>query len=193
MSFIFRIALTCFAVALGFAATAQASTQMVSSSSPEETVQSLYRQVQHRAPSGLPVDGDMQIIAPFLSGSLRRKFDLAAACESDWNLKNHGQMIKAPFSWSEFGLFSGANERISPASFHIESVHKDRDASFQITVSFTHRPGDGSGSWHVTDHLIHEDGRFVLDDVLFSKNASGESLTLTGILSEGCERAHWVG
>lgn len=193
MSLILKVALPCFAAALGLMATAQTTKQVTPSNRAEATVRSLYREVQLRAPSGLLDDGDMRLFAPYLSESLRRKIGLAEACGRDWSRQNRGQIIKAPFAWSEFGIFSGANERTSPATFHIESIHKAKDGSFQVVVGLTYRPGDGPGSWHVTDHVIQEDGRFVLDDVFFPKDDSEESSTLTGILSEGCEGPRWVG
>jgi|ERR1700683_513842 len=190
---ILKTVLFCFAVALGLTATAQTNEQATSPTRPEATVRSLYREVINRAPSGLLGDADMQILAPYLSKSLRRKIDLAEACEKDWVRQNRGQMVKAPFAWSEFGIFSGANERTSPGKFHIESIRKADDGSFQIAVGLTYRPGDGSGSWRVIDHVIQEDGRFVLDEVLFPKEGPEDDSTLTGILSKGCDGPHWVG
>ena len=183
----------CCAVASGLTAVAQTTKQVAQSNRPEATVRSVYREVQLHAPSGLPGKDDMRVFAPYLSESLRRKIGQAEACGKDWNRQNGGQLEKAPFAWSEFGIFSGANERTSPATFQIESIHKTRDGSFQVVVGFTYRPGDGPGSWHVTDRVIQEGGRFVLDDVFFPKDDSGEDATLTGILSEGCEGAHWIG
>ncbi len=191
MNLIIKVALSFFAAAFGLMAIAQTTKETTPSNRPEATVRNLYREVHNRAPSGLLVDGDMQIFTPYLSESLRRKIGLAEACGNDWNRQNRGQMVKAPFAWSEFGLFSGANERTSPATFHIESIHKVKDGSFQIVVGFTYRPEDGPGSWHVTDHVVQEDGHFVLDDVFFPKDASQESSTLTGILSEGCDGPRW--
>lgn len=190
---ILKSALFCFAVAFGLTAIAQTNGQMMPHNSPEAVVRSLYQEVQNRAPSGLLGDSDMRIFSPYLSKSLRRKIDLAEACEKDWIRQNRGQMVKAPFAWSEFGIFSGANERTSPGKFHIESIRKAEDGSFQIVVGFTYRPGDGSGSWHVTDHVIKEDGRFVVDNVLFPKEGPEDASTLTSRLSEGCEGPRWVG
>lgn len=187
MNQILSSVLFCLAVAPGFAAPAQTNTHVTQPNRPEATVRSLYQEVQNRAPSGLLDDANKRIFAPYLSKSLRRKIDLARACEKDWVRQNRGQMVKAPFAWSEFGIFSGANERTSPGEFHIESVRKTEDGSFQVVVGFTYRPGDGPGSWRVTDRVIKEDGRFVVDDVQFPKEGLEDGSTLTGMLSEGCE------
>lgn len=193
MNPILKVVLFCFAAAWGLTATAQTTEEVIPANHPEATVRSLYREVQSRAPSGLLRSADMRIFAPYLSKSLRQKIDLAEACERDWVRRNHGQVVKAPFAWSEFGMFSGTNERTSPGKFHIEGIRKADDGSFQIVVRLTYRSGDGSGSWRVTDHVIQEHGRFVLDDVLFPKEGPEDDSTLTGRLSEGCKGPRWVG
>ena len=175
------------------AVAAQTAEQATPPTSPGSMVQSVYRKVQNRAPSGLLDDADMRIFAPYLSKSLRRKIDLAQGCEKDWARKNRGQIMKAPFAWSEFGMFSGANERTSPGRFHIEIIRKTRDGAFQVVVGLAYRPGDGPGSWRVTDRVIQEDGRFVIDDVFFLKDGTEDGSTLTSRFSEGCVGARWVG
>ena len=178
----------------GFAFTAAQTTERATPPSrAESTVRSVYREVLNRAPSGLLDDAEMRIFSPYLSKSLRRKIELAQGCEKDWARQNRGQIMKAPFAWSEFGIFSGANERTSPERFHIESVHKTGDGAFQVVVSFTYRPVDGSGSWRVKDRLIQEEGQFVMDEVFFLKDGTEDGSTLTATLSEGCEGARWVG
>jgi hypothetical protein len=193
MKSILDAVLLCFAVAWGLTAKAQTTEHVKPANRPEGTVASLYREVQIHAPSGLLSGAEMRIFSPYLSKSLLRKIDLAKACEKDWIRQNRGQVIKAPFAWSEFGMFSGANERTSPGKFHIQSIRKADDGSLQIVVRLTYRPGDGFGSWRVIDHVIQENGRFVLDDVLFPKDDSEDGSTLTGRLSQGCEGPRWVG
>src|SRR5689334_19639467 len=141
---------------VGFAlmAAAQTAERAMRPTRPEATVRSVYRKVQNRAPSGLLDDADMRIFSPYLSKALRRKIDLAKDCEKDWNRQNRRQIMKAPFAWSEFGMFSGANERTSPGQFHIEGIRKTGDGAFQVVVGLAYRPGDGSGSWRVTDRVI---------------------------------------
>ena len=193
MNTILKTLVFCFVVAFGLTGLAQTTDDVGSASRVEAMVRRLYTKVQNRAPSGLLGDADMRIFAPYLSKTLRRKIDLAGACEKDWNRQNHGQLVKAPFAWSEFGMFSGANERTSPGKFHIESVRKDEDGSFRVVVALTYRPGDGVGSWRVTDDVVREDGHFVLDDVQFPKDETEEGSTLAGRLSEGCDGPRWVG
>lgn len=154
MNLIFKSFLFCLVAALGLTTAAQTTEQTTPSTRPEAMVRSLYRKVESRAPSGLFSDADMRLFFPYLSKSLRRKIDLARACGKDWSRQNRGQIVKAPFAWSEFGMFSGANERTSPGQFHIESVHKTGDGAFQVTVGLMYRPGDGSGLWRVTDRVI---------------------------------------
>ena len=161
---------------------------------PETVVRSLYHEVVVRAPSGLLDGSNARIFAPFLSGSLLRKIEVARSCERDWFRQNRGRPVKAPFSWSEAGIFSGPNERTYPGDFHIESTQAEKNGAFRVVVSFTYRPIDGPGSWRVTDLMVREDGRFVLDEVMFPKDETRDvDLTLSEILSEGCDGSHWVG
>jgi hypothetical protein len=190
---IIKAYLICLVVALGFNASAQTAGEITIPSSFKATINDLYLYVQTHAPSGLLNEMDMKILSPYLSKSLYKKMSLAETCEKDWELHNHGKAIKAPFAWSEFGLFSGANERISPESYNIDSITKDNDGSFYVVVVFRYRHMDGSGIWHVTDHVILEDGNYVLDDVLFNDESQERSSKLTGILSQGCKGSHWVG
>ncbi len=187
-----KVFLFCLA---GFAlsAAAQTTQRPTPRARPESTVRSVYREVQNRAPSGLLDGADMRLFAPYLSKALRQKIDLAEGCGKDWARQNRGQIIKAPFAWSEFGIFSGGVERTSPGHFHIESIHKAEDGAFQIVVVLAYRRGDGSVSWRVIDRVIQEEGHFVIDDVLFPKDATEDGSTLTGILSEGCKVSHWIG
>jgi hypothetical protein len=91
-------------------------------------------------------------------------------------------------------MFTGANERTSPGTFRVENTTAERDGSFQILVSFTYLPQDGSGAWLVVDTLVREDGRFVVNEVTFPKEGTEKTdWTLSQMLSEGCAGTHWVG
>jgi hypothetical protein len=182
-----------FAIAWVLAIPGHTAAKALQNNGAEITVRNLYREVVLRAPSGLLSSANRRIFEPYLSRSLRRKMGLADACEKDWIRQNPEQAEKAPFGWSEFGLFSGENERTSPGDFHIESPRKDDDGSFHIDVTFTYRPVDGKGSWRVTDRVIREDGRFVVDEVFFPKEEGEGAFTLSDRLSEGCDGPHWVG
>ena len=161
---------------------------------PEAVVSRLYHEVVVRAPSGLLNGSEMRIFAPFLSRSLRRKIEVTSACERDWLRQNRGRMVKAPFSWSEAGIFSGPNERTSPGDFHIESTQAEKTGTFRVVVRFTYRPIDGPGSWRVVAIVVREDGRFVVDEVIFPKGETKDvDRTLSQILSQGCEGSRWVG
>jgi len=172
---------------------AQTSQPTASANSPEHTVRSLYRQVLVRAPSGLLDGANRRIFAPYLGQSLLRKIGTARACEQDWFRQNRGRMEKAPFAWSEAGMFTGPNERTYPGSFQIESIKAEKDGSFRVMVSFAYRPSDGQGSWRVEDTAVQEDGRFVVNEVTFPAERSESAYTLSQRLSEGCKGPRRVG
>ncbi len=173
--------------------TAHTAEPTTSVDSPERTVRSLYREVLIHAPSGLLYGKNRRLFAPYLSRSLLRKVETARACSRDWIRQNRGQMVKAPFGWSEAGLFTGGNEKTSPGTFRIESTKAERDGSFRSTVAFSFRPSDGPGSWLVVDSVIREGGRFVVNEVTFPKDGSEDAYTLSHLLAEGCEGSRWVG
>jgi hypothetical protein len=189
----FRHAVLLLAMAWITGGTAHTSEPISSADSPEQTVRSLYSRVLVRAPSGLLDGANKTIFAPYLSRSLRRKIETARACYQDWFRQNKGQMVKAPFAWSEAGMFTGANERTSPGTFRIESMKAQKDGSFRVAVSFTYRASDGPGSWRVVDSVVREDGRFVVDEVTFPTERSEAAYTLSHTLSEGCDGPRWVG
>ena len=102
--------------------------------------------------------------------------------------------MKAPFAWSEFGIFSGYNERGSPGSFKIESIQAKPDGSFRADVLLTYLPADGPGSWRVSVRIVQQHNRLVVDDVTYLRDQPGDSeRRLSEILSEGCDGSRWVG
>ena len=189
-----RAVLLLLAMAWSTSSSAHTSQPTASADSPEQTVRSLYREVLAHAPSGLLDGPNTRIFAPYLSRSLLRKMRTAGACEQDWFRQNRGQMVKAPFAWSETGMFTGGNERTYPGSFRIESTRAGKDGSFLILVSFAYRPADGPGTWSVVDTLVREDGHFVVNEVTFPKEGTDKAdWTLSQMLSEGCAGTAWVG
>lgn len=189
------IVLLGFTTASAFGQQASPSKQLPND--PKTFVQSLYAQVVAHAP-GFLLDGvrNEKIFDPYLSKSLHHRIDLASACSKDWFRQNHGQMVKPPLAWGEFGLFTGANERVSPSSFQIDKVHAEEDGSFRITVKLTYWPVDGSGSWRVTAIVVREDGRLALSDVIYLKDSDRTDdidTPMSKILTEGCDGTHWVG
>lgn len=164
---------------------------------PEALARSLYTQVVARAPSGLLYGaGNRKVFDPYLSELLLHRIQLADACSKDWLRKNRGRAIKAPFEWSESGLFSGGNERTSPGDFQIERIQREKDGLFRVNVKLTYRPQDGPGSWRVAAVLVLEDGRLAVDDVIYLKDPDRSDqvdTSLSKVLAHGCEGPHWVG
>ncbi len=161
---------------------------------PETLVRSLYHEVVVRHPSGLPSSADMKIFAPYLSKSLLHRIELARACSRDWVRQNQGRILKAPFSWSEAGLFSGGDEKTSPGDFQIERTQAERTEPIRVNVRLTYRPEDGPGSWRVAAIVVPEDGHSVVDDVIYLKNRPQDlEWRLSESLSQGCDGPRWVG
>jgi hypothetical protein len=161
---------------------------------PKAMVNALYHNVVIHHPYSLLDGANAKMFFPYLSESLSQKIQSAHDCSRDWFRQNQGKAVKAPFAWSEFGIFSGYNERDSPGSFQIENIQGERDGSFRADVLLTYMPADGPGSWHVSVSIVQQHKRFVVDDVTYLKDQPGDSeKTLSQILSDGCDGSRWVG
>jgi hypothetical protein len=176
---------------------------------PAALIQSLYRQVAARTPSGIPTGADWKIFAPYMSKTLLHRIDEFDACVADWDrhqdLKNPE---KAPFGIFESGMFSGGNERGEPRSFHVERTQSQQDGSTRVYVKLAWweapaNPPDKYRTtidkpyiWHVAPIVVRENDRLVVVDVIFLKDPKDDDdveYRLSQTLSEGCKGSHYVG
>ena len=168
--------------------------------SPETVVRELYRQVVARHPLGIPHGEDKTVIWPLLSSGLTHKLEIAEACERDYFEQQKGRegVYKPEFGWLEDGIFSGSNEMAGPTGADVESTDSQKDGSFLVYVRLAYKDPYQPNStivyhWRVTAIVISEEGRFVVDDVLFFKEGSTD---IAGRLSRsfsGCDGSHWTG
>jgi len=167
---------------------------------PTAFVQSLYRQVVARHPSGIPTGRDMKAFAPYLSKRLLYRIDLAHACAHDWARQDQKRMSmkdqvpeKAPFGWAESGILSGADERTEPDAFVIQRTESENDGSIRVYVRLT-LTSPPAETWEVAAVLVREDGHLVVDDVIYLKgNKEDVDEWLSEYLSQGCDGPRWVG
>jgi hypothetical protein len=167
---------------------------------PSALVQSLYRHVVARHPTGLPRGAEMNAFAPYLSKRLLQRIDLARACAHDWDLQDKKRMLmnnqvpeKAPFGWAESGIFSGADERTEPNAFVIERTESEKDGSIRVYVRLT-LSSPPPETWEVAAVLVREDRHLVVDDVIYLKDkGDADGVWLSKLLSDGCDGSRWVG
>jgi hypothetical protein len=162
---------------------------------PEAMVRSLYREVVARHPIGIPGDADMKTFASYLSKSLLHRVDLALGCEHDYYRRHQDPNEKPQIEWLEFGLFTGGNEKVSPRAFHVERTQSEKDGSFRVYVRLTWGSPADPWIWRVAAKVVQENGRFVVDDVIFLKDEKTleDESSLSEILSAGCDGPRWVG
>jgi hypothetical protein len=161
---------------------------------PDAVVRELYREVVARHPLGIPGDADMKIFAPYLSKALLHRIDLAIACSADEARQHPDPNSKPEIVWLEAGLFSGDDEQASPRIFHIERTQGESDGSFRVYVRLTWGSPSKPWIWRVAAIVIRENGRFVVDDVIYLKDESrAVESRLSEYLSAGCDGSHWVG
>jgi hypothetical protein len=162
---------------------------------PVALVRSLYQQVVARPPVGMLSGADWNIFAPYLSKTLLHRIDLNIACEGDWHRQYPDPDLKPPVL--EMGLFSGNDERTEPRTFHIERTESETDGSFRIHVRLTRAyRHDRPSIWYVAAILVRENGRLVVDDVIYLKDEKDElsvDYRLSEALSDGCDGPNWVG
>ena len=187
-----------FATALTLAQTATQSKPVSPPNRPRALVQSLYTQVIARHPRDIPQGEDWTIFRPYFSKRLLHRIDLAKACSADWDRSNPDPHLKAEMTYE---IFSG-QEGAELLSFKIEKTRPEGDGSSRVYVRLTDgKPPDRSFSWRIAAVVVKENGRFVVDDVIYINDAdyrgTGEikppNRRLTGYLSAGCNGAHWVG
>ncbi len=159
---------------------------------PEALVQSLYHEVVSIHPLGCP-GRDFKVFAPYLSKALVHEIDVNIACQDDWDRQYKNTSFKPPFL--EFGLYSGDDMRAEPQAFSIERVHAEKDASFLVQVKLSREsPPEHPWVWRVAAVLVRENGRLVVDDVIWLRDGWQDvDLRLSKILTEGCDGPRWVG
>jgi hypothetical protein len=141
----------------------------------------------------------MRTFAPYLSKALLHRIDLANSCAKDWLRQNPDPNLKPGFPWLEFGLFSGRSERADPQGFHVVETEPEKDDSFRVIVELFIIYGTPAKPeplvWHVAAIAIREEGKYVVNDVIFLKDYSTNEadFRLLEVLRSGCDGAHWIG
>jgi len=155
-----------------------------------------------RPPSGIPSGADWKIFAPYMSKTLLHRIDVFLACAKDWDRQDQKRMLqdpnpnKPPFGVFESGIFSGGDERTEPGTFHIERTESKKDGTFRVYVRLTWEEPPAKEIWRVAAILVREDGRLVVDDVIYLKDEKREwtvDYRLSEALSAGCDGPRWVG
>jgi hypothetical protein len=160
----------------------------------EIPVRGLYRRLVSQQIEGFPTPKRMKVLSLYLSNSLIHRINQARACRDDWFRLHPKNDEKAPSTWFEFGLFSGYDDRGHPQAFQIEKTESEEDGSFRVYVRLTEGPQEKPWNWQVAASVIRENGRFVIDDVIFLKDKDFDTESrLSEILQRGCDGPHWVG
>lgn len=187
------IGIACLLSSLSVSACGQAAPQAKPSAAsvePEAVVAAFYKEVVRRHPiAGM---GDRKVFGPYLSKGLLHRFDDNAACFKDWVRRNPGTTDKPPFGQLEYGVYSGSSERSSPQTFHVEKVEPGKDGSSRVYVKLTYAEPSFKLLWHVAAVVMREDGRPVVDDVIYLKDDDmPEEGRLSELLAEGCKGPRW--
>lgn len=157
-------------------------------------VTDLYTQVIARHPLGIPWGENKQVFAPYLSKALHGRMKLALDCGKDWHRQFPSRDLKPQYAWLELGIFSGDSERTAPRQFAIDSVTPmGKGVSRVVLRLHTGEPGYPVETWLVAVTMVVENGRPVVDDVIYQPDIYGNDSRLSGALSAGCRGGRWVG
>jgi len=189
------VAFLCLIPLLGHGQTPQEHHRVDLSNQAELPVRRLYQQLVSRPIGGIPTIERMKSLSPYLSNSLLNRITQARACGDDWFRLHPQNDIKAPLAWLEFGLFSGADDRSGPHTFQIEKAKSQEDSSIRVNVRLTEGiPPEKPWTWEVAAIVMREDGRFVINDVIFLRDEDVDAETrLSEVLTRGCDGSRWVG
>ena len=125
---------------------------------PAAVVQQFYETYVKLSPPGLPSAAQQKELAPYLSRRLLGLMDAARAYQEK-EAKAHPDE-KPPFV--DGCLFASVFE--GPKAFRIGQVTADGEG-WKVRVHFTDEP---SVAWDDDVLVVREDGRYVIDDVVFS-------------------------
>jgi len=158
-------------------------------------VTDLYTQVVARHPLGLPWGEDKEVFSPYLSKALHGRLKLALDCGKDWHRQFPSRDLKPQYAWLELGIFSGYSEMTAPSEFAIDSVTpmRKKDVSRVVLRLQTGEPGYPVETWLVAVTVVLENGRSLVDDVIYQPDIYGNDERLSGALSAGCRGGRWVG
>lgn len=157
-------------------------------------VTDLYTEVIARRPLGIPSGEDKKVFSPYLSKALHGRLKLALECGKDWYRQYPRRDLKPEFAWLELGIFSGDSERTAPRKFDIDSVTPMGKGVARVVLRLhTGEPGYPVETWLVAATMVLENGRPVLDDVIYQPDIYGNDHRLSGALSVGCRGGRWVG
>jgi hypothetical protein len=180
---------------LGHGQFSQEHEQAALSRQAEVTIGRFYQQLVSDPVEGIPTPKRMKVLSPYLSSSLIHRINQARACRDDWFRVHPKNDEKAPSTWFEIGLFSGYDDRGEPHAFQVEKTESEEDGSFRVYVRLTEGPREKPWHWEVAAIVIRENGRLVIDDVVFlkDKDVDTESRLSEVLTTRGCDGSRWVG
>jgi hypothetical protein len=183
-----RLSYICVLPLLAVSAWGQAAPQGKPSAPPnlpDAMVDSLYKEVVARHPLGTP---DRKVFGPYVSKKLLHLFDADDDCFREWLRQNPDPNLKPPVGLIEEGLFSGSSEESEPQAFQIEKTESRKDGSYRVRVKLTWEDSSNKLAWHVVAVVVRENGRPVVDDVLYLKDNDRDiEFRLSELLTRDCK------
>jgi hypothetical protein len=187
-----RLSCVCILPLLAVSAWGQAAPQRKPSAPPDlpdAMVASLYKEVVARHPLSTP---DRKVFGPYVSKKLLHLFDADDDCFREWLRQNPDPNLKPSVGLIEEGLFSGSSEKSEPQTFHIEKTESRKDGSYRVRVKLTWEDASNKLAWHVVAVVVRENGRTVVDDVLYLKDNDRDIEYRLSAIGVTDARLQWV-
>ena len=185
-----RLWRVCLVPLLAVSALGQAAPQGTPSPLPDQTeaaVDSFYKMVMARHPFGIP---DLDVFGPYLSKNLLHEFGLTKACFENWRRDNPDPKLKPPVSLGDYALLSGGNKDMDPQTFRIDRTESLEDGAYRVDVKLISEDSSNRLTWYVGAVVVRENGRPVVDDILYLKGPNRDiDFRLTDLLKLGCKES----
>jgi len=183
-----RLWCVCLMPLLMISASGQAAPQGTSSAVPDQTnaaVDGFYKVVMARHPFGIP---DLDVFHPYLSKKLLDEFGRTKACFENWRRENPDPKLKPPVSLGDYALLSGGNKDMDPQTFHIDRTESLEDGTYRVDVKLISEDSSRRLTWYVAAVVARENGRPVVDDILYLKGTNRDiDFRLSDLLKLGCQ------
>jgi hypothetical protein len=159
---------------------------------PESSVERFCAVYVKQKEYGLLEGANRRAMASLLSKRLLRQLDDAQACQKDWfRQQPKGSTDKPPFV--DCCLFSSVPDGM-PTSYRVGRSQALPEGRYEVVIDYVRKTKTDDIRWRDAVIVHTEDGRFVIDDVIYDIDAAPprKPLLLSNEFTE-CRDGRWVG
>jgi hypothetical protein len=158
-------------------------------STPESAVHRFCTRLVELKEFGVLEPKQRRALAPLLSKRLLHQLDDIRDCQADWFRQQPKDTTDKP-PFVDCCLLSGTPDG-APTSFKVGASKELAPGRYEVMVDYELKNGTEVIRWHEALTVIREDGRYVIDDILFDAG-DPEREGRRSEPVEGCEGKHWI-